>query len=133
MNYYSQNYYPQYPNNQFLTQYQQPTYQPVQQTQSINGKMVDSAEMAKVAEVPLGGYGIFPKVDLSEIYIKTWNQNGTTSILTYQPIEQQTNNDINNMILEKINLLENKIDAVLSPKEASGQVAPRKEGSKYEY
>lgn len=34
--------------------------------------MVDSLDVAKATEVPIGGYGIFPKADLSEIYIKSW-------------------------------------------------------------
>jgi len=39
----------------------------------LNGKLVDSEDMARVTEVPIGGYGIFPKADLSEVYIKSWN------------------------------------------------------------
>jgi hypothetical protein len=60
--------------------------------------------MVKVAEVPIGAYGVFPKADLSEIYIKTWNNNGTTSIVTFKPVapvlDSNTMNDnINNQIL----------------------------------
>jgi hypothetical protein len=58
---------------------------PQQQNVGINGKIVDSEDIVKATEVPIGGYGVFPKADLSEIYIKTWNNNGTTSILTYKP------------------------------------------------
>jgi hypothetical protein len=58
---------------------------PQQQNVGINGKIVDSEDIVKATEVPIGGYGVFPKADLSEIYIKTWNNNGTTSILIYKP------------------------------------------------
>ena len=87
----------------------------------MNGKIVDSEDVIKATEVPIGGYGIFPKADLSEIYVKTWNNNGTTSVITFQPIAtpQKTEiNNINNSVLsqlfQKIEIVENKIDAVLS-------------------
>lgn len=61
-------------------QYQQ------QQTNNLNGKIVENIEIAKLTEVPIGSYGIFPKADMSEIYIKNWNQDGTTSFVTYVPV-----------------------------------------------
>lgn len=88
----------------------------------LNGKLVDSEDMARVTEVPIGGYGIFPKADFSEVYIKSWNQNGTTNITTFKPCfaqQQKEENSLNtdmNTIIEKINLLENKLDAVLASK-----------------
>ena len=87
----------------------------------MNGKIVDSEDVVKATEVPIGGYGIFPKADLSEIYVKTWNNNGTTSVITFQPIatpQKTETNNINNSVLsqlfQKIEIVENKIDAVLS-------------------
>ena len=87
----------------------------------MNGKLVDSEDVVKATEVPIGGYGIFTKANLSEIYVKTWNNNGTTSVITFQPIvtPQKTGaNNINNSVLsqlfQKIEIVENKIDAVLS-------------------
>jgi hypothetical protein len=53
----------------------------------LNGKLVDGEEMVKATEVPIGSYGIFPKADFSEIYIKSWNNNGTTSIVKFAPAE----------------------------------------------
>ena len=89
-----------------------PYSQPQQQQQmGLQGKMVDGEEMVKATDVPVGGYGIFPKADLSEIYIKTWNNNGTTNIITFQPIaNKQKEEQEKNLILEKLQLLENKID-----------------------
>ena len=73
---------------------------------------------SKATEVPIGSYGIFPKADLGEIYIKSWNNNGTTSITTFQPIKstnteqtsQSQQTDKTDMLLQKITELEKKID-----------------------
>ena len=60
----------QYPT---YTQYQQPQMQQPMTSQQfpVLGKIVDSLDVVKATEVPIGGYGIFPKADLSEIYVKT--------------------------------------------------------------
>lgn len=119
MSYYPTNFYSNYPygNNQ----YQMPNYIPqtnqpqVSQIQTgLQGKIVDGEDIVKVTDVPMGGYGIFPKADFSEIYIKTWNQNGTTSIVTFQPVIKQEpqKEDYNVIILERIKALEEKIDAL---------------------
>lgn len=96
---------------QSMQQVQQPSYQ------GLNGKIVDNEDVVKITEVPMGGYGIFPKADLSEIYIKSWNNNGTTSITTFRPsfVEptSQSNTEANNVLLQKIEALENKIDMFL--------------------
>jgi hypothetical protein len=94
------------------------------QTSLLNGKIVDSEDIVKVTDVPIGSYGIFPKADFSEIYIKSWNNNGTTNIITFKPdttqnvsLMSETSNIINddsiNLILERITQLENKIDNVI--------------------
>lgn len=89
----------------------------------LNGKIVDSEDVVKATEVPIGGYGIFPKADLSEIYIKSWNNNGTTSVITFHPIApeekqaqeiQNADSEFSKIILQKIELLENKIDTILN-------------------
>ncbi|MCI7527366.1 MAG: hypothetical protein MSA65_03590 [Mollicutes bacterium] len=136
MNYINSNFYPnyQYGNNQFLPNNQQSMYSlPQQNTPSLlnnqpqmnilNGKIVDSIDMVKATEVPIGGYGIFPKADLKEIYIKTWNADGTTNVITFQPYtppeqpSEEKSNSINQIdmspILEKISLLDSKIDSIL--------------------
>ena len=68
----------------------QPQYQMQQQStqqpsSGLNCKIVDSLEVSKIQEVPFGSFGVFPKGDLSEIYIKSWNGDGTTKIITYKP------------------------------------------------
>lgn len=117
MNYYSN--YQMYPYTQ-------------QQQVNLNGKLVDSAEMARISEVPIGGFGVFPKADLSEVYIKTWNNNGTTNIVTFRPVIEEPKQDIMAVLLERINTLETKIDAALAPKPE--EPAPiRKEVKNCEY
>ena len=125
MNYYNPtNYYPNYPTynnfnpNQYIPQ--------TTSTQSmINGKIVDSQDMVKATEVPIGSYGVFPKADLSEIYIKSWNNNGTTNIVTFKPILPETpliedTQVVNNSeILEKIKSLEDKLDSLIQQKKES--------------
>lgn len=118
-----------YPGSQYPTFQQQPQQmmyqQPPQQQPNavLNGKIVDSEDIVKATEVPIGGYGIFPKGDLSEIYVKSWNNNGTTNIITFKPVlenaqvngNQQSMNDV---LLQKIENLENKIDKVLNQSNA---------------
>ena len=98
--------------------------------QSLNGKIVDSVDMVKVTEVPVGGYGVFPKADLSEIYIKAWNNNGTTNTIVYKPSPQEvtpvaTNEptpaqDSLQTILDQIAALNDKIDNLVTPKKKEG-------------
>ena len=76
----------------------------------------------KATEVPIGGYGIFPKADLKEISIKTWNADGTTNVITFQPYtppeqpSEEKSNSINHIdmspILEKISGL-NFVSSIL--------------------
>lgn len=85
----------------------------------LNGKVVDSADVVKATEVPIGGYGVFPRADLNEIYVKSWNNNGTTSVTTYQPVaatETATESADHRiaLILQKITTLEEKLNFLLS-------------------
>lgn len=144
MNYY----YPSY-NNYPYTQGQMPSMQyPTYATQSypqgtaapqiLNGKIVDSEDVVKATEVPIGGYGIFPKADLSEIYVKSWNNNGTTSLITFQPIvqKQASNTDSLSPVLNRLSELENKIDMILNLKSNNSGtkilVQQQKEGNRIE-
>lgn len=124
---YSNNY------NTFIPQNQQSniqSQQPMQQLPSIglNGKIVDSEEIARVQEIPLGSYGIFPKADMSNIYVKTWNNDGTTRLISYSPIidvsdKQIKENNIDTFdkrlgnIELMIESLDKKIDSISQPSE----------------
>ena len=89
--------------------------QPPQQSY-INGKVVDSEDILKVTEIPMGGYGVFPKADFSEIYMKYWKDNGTTEIVTFKPVEQKNSileqENAIKQILEKIEQLDQKLNAL---------------------
>lgn len=147
MNYYPNYYMNNYPyngnnSNQYIPQTQ--NYMPMNQPspQLLNGKVVDSADVVRATEVPIGGYGIFPKADLSEIYIKSWNNNGTTSIITFIPVpseapvevQQQQDNTIIE-ILNKINNLEVKIDSLSNHNNSitTTETIKRKENKANEY
>ena len=127
MNYYPNNYYQNY-------SYGNNMYQP-QQSQSmiaaLQGKVVDSIDMVRVNEVPFGGFGVFPKGDLSEIYVKSWNNNGTTQINTYRPIPMEDTREAKEVssrdeLLEKINALNEKLDVLMNsaPKQGNTPAQP---------
>ena len=90
--------------------------QPPPQQSYINGKVVDSEDILKVTEIPMGGYGVFPKADFSEIYMKYWKDNGTTEIVTFKPVEQKNSileqENAIKQILEKIEQLDQKLNAL---------------------
>ena len=132
---YVNQYVPQPQPQQFISQ---PMAPQTQQPQSLNGKIVDSEDVVKATEVPIGGYGIFPKADLSEIYIKSWNNNGTTSIITFKPIiqevkEPQIVEDNSLKIIERLNALDAKIDSLMMNNDAATAQVAKKEvkGSDY--
>ena len=153
MNYYPTNFYSNYPQTQQslygYNQAQIPNYQTNQtqmsvQNNQIPGKIVDSQEVARVSDIPFGGYGVFPKADLSEVFVKVWNNNGTTSLLCFKPIVEgnivqeqdkeerryhegssQNNHD---KMQEKIEMLERKIDELQKTQsQEKMQIIKRKE------
>lgn len=133
MNYYQPNLYGNYPYNQY-SQYGQAQSammpQPPQQTyNTLQGKVVDNLETAKVTDIPFGGYGVFPKADMSEIYIKTWTNNGTTNMITYKPDKEEKieeEKSVNTeLILTKIKEIEEKIDSILQ--KSTTAVVPQKQ------
>lgn len=153
MNYYPANFYSNYPQTQQslygYNQAQIPNYQTNQtqmsvQNNQIPGKIVDSQEVARVSDIPFGGYGVFPKADLSEVFVKVWNNNGTTSLLCFKPIvegnivqeqdkeerryhEGSSQNNYDKM-QEKIEMLERKIDELQKTQsQEKMQIIKRKE------
>ena len=153
MNYYPTNFYSNYPQTQQslygYNQAQIPNYQTNQtqmsvQNNQIPGKIVDSQEVARVSDIPFGGYGVFPKADLSEVFVKVWNNNGTTSLLCFKPMvegnivqeqdkeerryhEGSSQNNYDKM-KEKIEMLERKIDELQKTQsQEKMQIIKRKE------
>ena len=95
-------------------QYAQPTYyqyqtqpqinQQIQQPQppSLYGKIVDGIETARGQDVPIGQSGIYPKADGTAVYIKTWNNDGTTNVSEYQKISIEDNSNKHEELLTNI-------------------------------
>ncbi|CDD65915.1 putative uncharacterized protein [Firmicutes bacterium CAG:882] len=90
-----QGFYPQqYGNYAPYQQMQQQRFQPQeqypamqnQQTIGLNGRIVQAVENVNANEVPMdGSVAFFPKQDLSEIYVKGWNADGTIKTIVYKP------------------------------------------------
>ena len=86
-------------------QMQQPVYQnpvqqaPTQQQASVPqliGRTVNSVDEITANDVPMNyPYAIFPKNDLSEVYLKSWTPNGTIQTITFKPEINTTPNNTN--------------------------------------
>ena len=109
------NFYPN--NNNYFSNY--PVYPQNNNPLSIlQGKIVENQEIVKTTEIPFNSFGVFPKGDFSEIYIKTWNNNGTTRIMTYKPVGEEMKNkevDTNAILLEKLEAIEKKLNEIQLP------------------
>ena len=123
MNYPNNNYnfYPNNFNNMNSPYMNYNNQQGIMNQMGLNGKIVDSEEMVRVTEVPIGGYGVFPKADFSEIYMKIWNNNGTTNLIKYQPVLEKNKTeqiaDLNasvGKIMERLDQLENRLTEMLN-------------------
>ncbi len=91
---------PQYPNQQIV---QNP----------LNGRMVNAVEEITANDVPMNvPYSIFPKNDLSEIYIKSWNANGTIQTIAYKPIQQENAEQDTNIPQTNFNALNEDVRAL---------------------
>lgn len=127
MNYYPNNFYGNYPYGNTYPQISNiaPSSALSSFNQNVlNGKVVDGEEVVKATEVPFGGYSVFPKADLSEIYIKTWTQEGTTKIVKFQPVNDKIEpiNDVNMLLLEKVSMIEEKLNNLLVPQEPNEKI-----------
>ena len=121
-----------YPNN-FYQNYQYSGYPQMSQmpqspmVSNLQGKVVDGIEIVKATDVPFGSFSVFPKGDFGEIYLKTWNNNGTTQIITYKPVvEEEIKKEEPNLILEKINNIENQLTDLINkvaPSQATSATA----------
>ncbi len=96
--------------NNYMPQYQtyQQAYNPMQNIQrfqqqqqteqmqqGIFGKVVQSQDSIVANDVPMNGsVAFFPKSDLSEIYAKQWNADGTISTMVFKPIQNDNPNKL---------------------------------------
>lgn len=88
--------YQQYQPMSYQSQTQIP--QPLQQLQSKNislqGKQVESTEIVKSIEIPLdGSISYFPLVDNSTIVTKQLQNDGTTKIVVFKPVDNRNDED----------------------------------------
>ena len=77
------------PYQQIQQRFQPQEQYPVMQNQQaigLNGRIVQVVENINANEVPMdGSMAFFPKQDLSEIYVKGWNADGTIKTIVYKP------------------------------------------------
>ena len=68
-------------------QYNQPTYA---QQPSLNGEIVDSIDVVRAKNVDMSGNPTFyPKSDMTEIYTKQLQSDGTSCIVTYRAVQPE--------------------------------------------
>lgn len=100
-----------------------PTLSPSQPQQTqvpmLYGKVVDGIDVVKAMDVPINQAAICPKADLSAVYIKSWNADGTTKVSEYKlySAEQVSSDNTNlNSVLDEIKSsiinLDKKIDRI---------------------
>lgn len=76
--------------NYAQTLQQIPSQMPVQNL-GINGKIVPAVENITANDVPMdGSVAFFPKQDMSEIYAKSWNADGTIRTIVFKPVSHDT-------------------------------------------
>lgn len=81
------NYTPNYGAYQYNPMANYQRYQQPEPTQGISGRVVQAVETINPNEVPMdGSVAFFPKQDLTEIYAKSWNADGTIRTLTFKPV-----------------------------------------------
>lgn len=75
----------------YPTQRPQENYQPMYNRQpALLGKTVDNIEVVKAIDIPLdGSTSYFPMADGSAIASKQLQQDGTSRIIIYKPVEQE--------------------------------------------
>lgn len=98
----------QYPYNPYANQqrmeqpqnYLQPVQQVPQQLAQqfgINGKIVPAVENITANDVPMdGSIAFFPKQDMSEIYTKSWNSDGTIRTIVFKPVLNDCPSELSN-------------------------------------
>lgn len=101
----------QYPATASTTTY---PYQPMRPI-GMSGRFVNSASEITPNEIAMdGSYSVFPMNDMSKIFVKSWNTDGTISTLEFVPAakekpEDKPEEDRIGIILEKISKIEEQL------------------------
>lgn len=120
--YLQQRFYQQPQQYQQMQQLQQPTQQ-IQQPQfqsqqlpQLIGRPVNQVEEITANDVPMNApYALFPKSDLSEIYLKSWTANGTIQTIAFKPVQMnQADNSLHNQSELKLGLSEDVTQVLMS-------------------
>lgn len=102
---------------------QQGGVQPVAQFQNLNGRSVDNIESVVASEIPMDGtFAVFPKKDLSEVYVKYWTNEGKIATVRFKPdynapadnLSSEQKYDRFEEITAVLDGLYNKVDALSS-------------------
>ena len=101
-----------YMQNQNMMQGQMQT-QVQQFSQPIIPRVVNVLEEITANDVPMNSpYSVFPKVDLSEIYVKSWNANGTIQTAVYRPVQPENSEQGTNIPQTDFNALNEDVRAL---------------------
>lgn len=123
-------YYQQY-NRPYTPYPQQQMYMPQAQAQpqpqpsGLSGRMVNRAEEITANDVPMNApVSIFPKSDMSEIYVKSWNANGMITTAVYKPsVEAQSGGAdgagmaLSDAIMQRLDSIEAKLQSIVTPQQ----------------
>lgn len=87
--------------------YQQPVYQPnsyrPQSVVGLQGKVVDNVDVVKATDIPLdGSISYFPLVDGSAIISKQLQQDGTSKMIMFKPVEMNEPSKIQFVTMEDV-------------------------------
>lgn len=111
--------YPNYTQGNIQNPTTQTQSQPIQQQQVpsmpvINGKIVESAEIARLQEVPYKSMAVFPRGDMREVYVKCYDDDGCPRFVTYReyietPVETNEANTKDNQFFEMLTNISNEV------------------------
>lgn len=102
-----------YFNPYFNTQQQPVQPAPMRYNSGLQGKSIDNLEVVKAMDIPLdGSISYFPLVDGTAIVTKQLQQDGTSKITIFKPIEAEEATSVKYATIEDI---ENRINNIKMP------------------
>lgn len=102
-----------YFNPYFNTQSQSVQSVPMRYNSGLQGKSIDNLEVVKAMDIPLdGSISYFPLVDGTAIVTKQLQQDGTSKITIFKPIEAEEATSVKYATIEDI---ENRINNIKMP------------------
>lgn len=101
---------------QQFPQYQQPQYQPqqYQPAPALQGRIVDNVDVVKATEISLdGSVSYFPIADGSAIVTKQLQNDGTSKMVVYKPVVEETPKVVStDELKEEITSLKKEIEKI---------------------